>query len=181
MIPSSNTTTMTTTAAAFEGYVPSLDGSVRPVVLPGETPLPTRPRTSEAEPVASSYIGPLYVALQKLGRAGLRDQSSAAQRMRIPPYRFEMQFRSVGQALTRTGMPNGNYRLNGVLTRTNWRVELEVPADQADEALRLVLGDVVRGTCLVDEVVILRRSVAGSLTSPLELVESAPVPDHSPV
>ena len=47
-------------------------------------------------------------------------------------------------------------------------------AEDATLGLGLVTGDVVRGRCLIDDVVVVRRSVSATADGPVELVSKNP-------
>ena len=109
-------------------------------------------------------------SLKSLAAMSVKEQRMAIQHLRLPKYTFELEVRSIAEAVTRTGLSTGNYRVNGMLTGSRWRIELDVPADQANTVLTLMSGDVVKGECLLEDVLATRFSVEASTTQVVEVV-----------
>ncbi len=164
---------MTAVAAAIEMSVPRIDGS--PPVLPerssGEaeptaTPKPTRPLAPDVRRRPEA----LYMAMRRLARQTSQQQALTIQHLRIPPYTFDLEVRSIAEAETSIGTTTGDLQVNGVLSRGNWRVELVVPVDQADTVLTLITGDVIRGECVLDDIRPGRQTIEAKATNPIEVV-----------
>lgn len=164
---------MTAVAAAIEMSIPRIDGS--PPVFPERSP------SDEASSTATEPSRPvppdvrrrpeaLYMAMRRLARQSSQQQALTIQHLRIPPYTFDIEVRSITQAETSIGITTGDLQVNGVLTRGNWRVELVVPADQANMVLTLITGDVIRGECLLDNVRPGRQTAEAKATAAIELV-----------
>lgn len=131
---------------------------------------PTAPSKPVEPPPPELQLKPLYLALRSIKNMSLREQMSAVHRLRLPPYEYTLEVRSVSQQLSRLGRETGRVQLNGVLQRENWRLELAFEVAQADEVLSLVAGDVVRGRCLLEDVVAVRRAVMATADGPIEVV-----------
>jgi len=170
---------LTTVATAIEASVESVhaDAVRRAIEKPDE---PRNPDAVDLHvammPDQRLQVRPLYTALRQATRGTSQQQRLAAQRLRVPPYRFEIEVRSVSEDTSRTGAKTGNYRLNGVLTHDNWRVEMVVTPERVDQVLTLVMGDVVRGLCLLEDLRPVRRTVEAKLNSDIEIREQVNPP-----
>lgn len=163
--------TMTAVAAAIELSIPRSDGSPMPLPEP-EAPLPTAVESPTQRPVTAvrKRPEPLYVALRQVGRESPQRQAVALQHLRLPPYTVTLEVRSVTEAASDAGTTTGDLQINGVLTRSQWRVELLVSIDQANTVLTLLSGDVIHAECLVEEVRMTRQAVEATATSDVQVV-----------
>lgn len=133
-----------------------------PATSPTPTPAPTPSRSTPAPAPSSSPFPepthdppsgrqPLHLALRGLTGASQATIRQRLNYLKMPPYTYEIEVRSVSEATSRTGAPTGGLRVNGVLTRARWRAELTFPKELAYAAETLIANDVITGECLLDD------------------------------
>ncbi|MBW2253622.1 MAG: hypothetical protein JRI25_03355 [Deltaproteobacteria bacterium] len=165
---------MTAVARALRALAPQVDlaspEEVKPMVTAAE--LPQRRET-------------LTSALQRIGGASSKTsamvQTSA---LRIKPYEYELEVRSVIEAASRLGVPTGGLLVRGLLARSPWRAEISFKPEDNEAVSELKMSDFITGIALVDEVRAPSRVVECSAVTPPMLLKAAPHPPspdaHSP-
>jgi len=137
---------------------------------------------AEAKPMVTAADLPqrretLSGALQRIGGAASKTSAMVqTSTLRIKPYEYEMEVRSVVAASTRLGRPTGGLLVRGVLTRSPWRVEISFDPEDNEAVSDLKMNDIITGMALVDEVRAPSRVVECSAATPPVLLKAAPKP-----
>lgn len=138
-------------------YIPDVDGfdedaDAIPTEATAPVPIDLPVEEPPARPPPEVRLPSLYMALRSLGGGTVAQRTMRVQHLRLSPYRYEIEVRSVQEGMSRLGIKTGRLQVNGVLTQARWRVELMVEAEHADAALLLISGDIIRGECLIEDV-----------------------------
>jgi hypothetical protein len=154
-------------ARALRDVAPQVD---RPSPEATPTPAVTAAELPQRRETLSS-------ALQRIGGATSKTsamvQTSA---LRIKPYEYELEVRTVVEAATRLGMPTGGLLVRGPLVRSPWRAEISFKPEDNEAVSELKMNDIITGMALVDDVRAPSRIVECSAVTPPVLLQAAPPP-----
>jgi hypothetical protein len=116
-------------------------------------------------------------ALQRIGGATSKTSAMVqASALRVKPYEYELEVRTVVEAATRLGMPTGGLLVRGPLARSPWRAEISFKPEDNEAVSELKMNDIITGMALVDDVRAPSRVVECSAVTPPVLLEAAPHP-----
>lgn len=117
----------------------SQDGTPALAPLPSIADLPRKPER-------------LGSALGRLGGAATKTSASVqVSALRLRPYEYEVEVRSINPGVSRAGIENGGRMLRGLLVNSQWKIELLCEREDNEAVDALQERDVVGGMCLVDD------------------------------
>lgn len=117
----------------------------------------------------------LTSALKRLGTASTRTSASVqASTLKLRPYSYELEVRTVTEGSTRLGVPTGGLMVRGSLARSPWRVEVNFPKEDNEAVRALQPRDRITGLLLVDDLRGVAQVAECTATTPPIVVENAP-------
>lgn len=157
---------VTAVAKAFRAHAPQVDRAApadrKPVPMVTAADLPERTES-------------LTSALNRLGTASSRtSQSVQASTLKLRPFSYQVDVRTVTEGVTRLGMPTGGLMVRGSLARSPWRVEVNFPPEDNDTVRALKPRDRITGLLLVDDLRGVAQVAECTATTPPIVVEAAP-------